>query len=170
MNQKLIIPLSVCLGFLISCSGSLPTEPNLHDFWSNRVIENKNINALYQASSYLSVYSEIYSNNEKTTHNLTVTLSMRNTSSIDTVFILSANYFNTEGHLIKSYFDHPIYILPLETAELVVTEKGGTGGNFIFDWATENSKLEPIFEAVMISTSGQQGISFVTQGIKRTSE
>ena len=168
MNQKIIVPLVVCLGFLVSCSGSIPTEPNLHDFWSQRTIKNKNINALYQASSYLSVYSEIYSNNEKTTHNLTVTLSMRNISSADTIFILNANYYNTEGHLIKSYFEHPIYILPLETAELVITEKGGTGGNFIFDWASNGPEIEPLFEGVMISTSGQQGISFVTQGVKRS--
>jgi hypothetical protein len=158
------------MGLFIGCTSKKTTTPRLHDFWSTRTIPHQHVDSLYHASSYLSVYSEIYSNKEKTTHKLTVTIGMRNISSKDTVYILGADYYDTQGSLIKTYFEHPIYILPLETAELVLSENdegGGTGGNFIFEWASANSTIEPLFEAVMISTSGQQGISFVTQGVKR---
>ena len=47
-----------------------------------------------------------------------------------------------------------------------IDREGGTGANFIFEWAIKRKSNEPIFESVMISTSGQQGLSFTTQGIR----
>jgi len=55
----------------------------------------------------------------------------------------------------------------LETVEIVIDQEdqtGGTGANFIFYWRTCSKKIEPLFEGVMISTYGQQGLSFTTQG------
>ena len=57
----------------------------------------------------------------------------------------------------------------METVEIVIDEmdeQGGTGANFMFDWAMKKTSNEPLFEGVMISTSGQQGLSFTTQGRK----
>ncbi len=47
-----------------------------------------------------------------------------------------------------------------------IDKEGGTGANFIFEWTIKRKSNEPIFESVMISTSGQQGLSFTTQGIR----
>nr|WKN37869.1 DUF3124 domain-containing protein [Tunicatimonas sp. TK19036] len=139
--------------------------------WKQRSIElDMNDSLLVQASSYLSVYSEIYQLTQGLTYSLTATVSIRNISSADSVFITRADYYNTQGDLIRTYLDNPIYVKPLETIEIVIDERdkdGGTGANFIFEWATRKEELEPHFEAVMISTTGQQGISFTTQGIKR---
>ena len=118
----------------------------------------------------MAVYSEIYQRSEGLTYDLTTTVSIRNISSTDSVFILRADYFNTKGDPIRTYFDYPIVVQPLETIEIVIDEAdktGGSGANFIFDWATPPGAHEPFFEAVMISTTGQQGLSFTTQGIKR---
>jgi hypothetical protein len=76
-------------------------------------------------------------------------------------------YFNTKGDLIRTYFNKMIFIAPMETVEIVIDEKdkvGGTGANFLFDWKIKPNTNEPAFEGVMISTSGQQGISFTTHG------
>ena len=54
----------------------------------------------------------------------------------------------------------------METLDIVIDEddvSGGTGSNFIFDWQTPKDCPEPIFEAVMSSTVGSQGLSFTTQ-------
>jgi hypothetical protein len=115
------------------------------------------------------VYSRIYSFTEQKTHNLTVTASIRNTSLSDTVYISKAEYYNSHGKPIQSYLDSPIYIAPLETIEIVIDEvdqKGGTGANFIFEWEKKPDTSEPLFEGVMISTYGTQGLSFTTQGIR----
>ncbi|MBK8501815.1 MAG: DUF3124 domain-containing protein [Saprospiraceae bacterium] len=125
--------------------------------------------SLIQGHSYLSVYSQIYSNTEHRTHNLTATISIRNVSEMDSIYIIKAMYFDTEGHLLHNYFENPVYIRPLETVAIVIAQKdneGGTGANFLFDWATRPGTAEPLFEGIMISTSGQQGLSFTTNGIR----
>lgn len=138
--------------------------------WEKRSAQKTELESLTMGSTYLSVYSEIYQITENRTYHLTVTVSMRNISSQDSVYIFSTKYYNTKGDLIRTYFDKPIYIAPLETVEIVINEgdkEGGTGGNFVFEWASPNPINEPHFEAVMISTTGQQGLSFTTRGIKR---
>lgn len=136
--------------------------------WEKRRATEKISDSLTNGQSYLSIYSEIYSESEHRTINLTATISLRNINTTETIYIKKASYYDTKGHLIRTYFEYPIYIKPLETIEIIIDEKdtaGGSGANFVFDWAMENMVHEPIFEAVMISTSGQQGISFATRGI-----
>lgn len=85
----------------------------------------------------------------------------------DTIYIEKAAYFDTKGKLIRNYFNKPIFLAPMETVEIVIDEadrEGGTGANFHFDWKIPGEASEPFFEGVMISTSGQQGLSFTTQG------
>ncbi|MCB9298541.1 MAG: DUF3124 domain-containing protein [Lewinellaceae bacterium] len=138
--------------------------------WEKRRITLSQPDSLSHGSTYLSIYSEIYDRNVQITHPLTATVSMRNKSSTDSVYIHRADYYSTDGRLIRTYFDHPIFIRPLETIEIVIDQsdkEGGTGANFIFEWSAQKGALEPFFEAVMISTTGQQGISFTTQGVKR---
>lgn len=135
--------------------------------WDKRKADLSGMDSLQSGRTYLSVYSEIYSQDEHQTHDLTATISMRNTSTSDTIYVLKAEYFDTKGQSIRTYFNQPIFLAPLETVEIVIDEldrSGGSGANFIFDWQKEKQTYEPIFEAVMISTYGQQGISFVTQG------
>lgn len=162
--------LSIFIGLLFVSCAKEPKQSAINPInWKKRSI-NLNDSLLFKGSSYLSVYSEIYSQSDHRVHSLTVTVSMKNISSTDSTFILKADYFDTEGNLIRTYFDKPIFLKPLETIEIVISEKdteGGTGGNFIFEWASRTEKSEPLFEGVMISTSGQQGLSFTTQGIKR---
>jgi hypothetical protein len=135
--------------------------------WEKRKAQLPGEDSLFTGKTYLSVYSQIYSLTEHRTHDLTATISMRNTSDADTIYILKADYFDTHGQLIRHYFDHPIYLTPMETVEIVIDEvdrEGGTGANFIFQWQTKPTTAEPLFEGVMISTSGQQGLSFTTTG------
>lgn len=136
--------------------------------WKKRAV-NTLTDSLIQGTSYLSVYSEIYSQTEHITHDLTATISLRNANRNDTIYIDKAEYFDTQGNSIRSYFNTTIYIAPMETVEIVIDEtdrEGGTGGNFLFDWKIKPSSTEPLFEAIMISTSGQQGLSFSTAGIR----
>ncbi|TYA58245.1 DUF3124 domain-containing protein [Formosa maritima] len=156
-----------CMLF-VSCQKNEQTDDIDPINWKKRSIELPVTDSLKKGSSYLSVYSEIYSITEHRTIALTVTVSLRNVSVTEPVYLLEASYYNTKGDLIRTYFKDPILLNPLETIEIIIDEKdthGGSGANFIFDWALNESGHEPLFEAVMISTSGQQGISFTTQGV-----
>ncbi|MEP2024403.1 DUF3124 domain-containing protein [Reichenbachiella sp.] len=135
--------------------------------WGDRTVKSATLDSLMSGETYLSVYSQIYSSKEKRTHNLTATVSVRNTNNLDSVYIEKVEYYNTAGKLIKSFINQPVFISPMETIEIVLSEdvlKGGTGANFLFYWKKKDRTPEPFFEALMISTSGQQGISFTTQG------
>ncbi len=137
--------------------------------WEKRTIVLKQTDSLTRGTTYLSVYSQIYSQTEHRAHDLTATLSIRNTNKMDTVFINKAVYFDTEGHAIRTYIDKTIFIAPMETVEIIINERdkaGGTGANMLFDWTIMPNSNDPYFEAIMISTSGQQGLSFTTQGKK----
>lgn len=154
---------------IISCEN--PKEISSFDpvKWEKRTIDISQKDSLEVGKTYLSIYSQIYSVSEHKTHNLTAMVSLRNTSPSDTIYLLKADYHDTKGHLIRTYFDKAIYLSPLETIEIVIEEvdvEGGTGSNFIFDWKMPKSASEPLFEGIMNSTTGQQGISFVTDGIR----
>ena len=135
--------------------------------WSKRKVNIEEKNSLSFGKSYLSVYSQIYSFTQKRKYNLTGMISMRNVSEKDTIYFSRADYFDTEGNKIRTYFDFPIYVLPMETLEIVIDQddiEGGTGSNFLFEWIIPNNCPEPLFEGVMNSMQGTQGISFVTHG------
>lgn len=136
--------------------------------WEAHKADISDTENLFNGKSYLPVYSHIYHLYEHRTFDLTVTVSIRNISAKDSVYILKADYFNTEGNKIRQYLKHPVFLKPMETIEIIIEEEdteGGSGANFVFEWAVENEKNPPLFEAVMISTYGQQGLSFTTRAV-----
>lgn len=136
--------------------------------WSKRAISGLSRDSMYTETVYLPVYSEIYNFSEKNKQPLTVTVSIRNTSETDSVYVDYAKYFDTKGKLIRTYFDKTIYLSPMETVEIVVDEKdveGGTGANFMFSYKAEKGVSKPLIQAVMVSSINLQGVAFVTNGI-----
>lgn len=175
--SKQWFPLWLFLAILVACqprvdqpAGAPRALPGNVIGSEHQVTAQRATDTLHRGSTYLSVYPEIYSFSQRQVHPLTATVSLRNISSTDTVFVQRADYYNTGGTLVHAYVEKPIYLKPLETIEIVIDEAnnaGGTGANFIFEWSSPHARTEPRFEAVMISTAGQQGLSFVTQGIRR---
>lgn len=166
--MKNVITICFLMVLSYSCHRLQETElPSKPDFSSKETTLNPKDSTLTFGTSYLSVYSDIYSYSEHTRHNLTATISLRNLSEDNSLIISRADYYDTSGNAIKNYFNKPIKLNPLETVNIIIDEEdesGGTGANFIFDWAIKESAPEPLFEAVMISTKGQQGLSFTTIG------
>jgi hypothetical protein len=164
---KLIPLLLFSLLFIFSCSEreiqGIPQSIN----WEDRVADLSKTDALITGSTYLSTYAEIYRITEKEYRSLAATVSLRNINKTSPVFIHKIEYFNTTGVLVKSFLSKSIYIAPMETLEIVIEQsdiKGGTGANFVFDWSKEPDSKEPFFEAVMVSSTGNQGFAFTTTG------
>lgn len=154
---------------MVACSSWEGERPDNKAQWVGKEVSATRVDSLVGGKSYLSVYSQIYSFSEQRLHDLTATISIRNVNPQDSIFLLSADYYGTNGDLIHSYLPGAIGLAPLETISIVIEEvdkTGGVGANFLFDWKTEDQVLPPHFEAVMISTLGQQGLSFTTQGIR----
>ena len=164
--KPLIILLIIGL-ILQSCQEPVEMSSVSKVNWEKRFLEPSQKDSLVRGKTYLSVYSQIYSQTESRRHNLTATVSMHNMNIKDTIYIKKAEFFNTDGNSIRTYFDNTIFIAPMATVQIIIDEEdksGGTGANFIFEWIVKPGSNEPFFEAVMISTSGQQGLSFSTQG------
>jgi hypothetical protein len=116
---------------------------------------------------YVPAYSHIYHGDRATPFYLTVTLSIRNTDPAHPITIVSGDYFDTDGKLLKRYLDGEIRLASMASTHYVVKESdkgGGSGANFIVKWKSDAKVTEPIIETVMISTATQQGISFTSRG------
>lgn len=162
--RKLLLFCLLAFGF-IACNSNVGKDKPVKIDWDQRMAEIEPIDSLETGKSYLSVYSQIYSLSQHKKYNLTAMVSLRNASETDTIYILKSDYYGTHGNLIKHYIDKPVYLLPMETLEIVIDESdesGGTGANFTFDWAMPKNSPEPIFEGLMSSTVGTQGLSFTT--------
>jgi hypothetical protein len=156
---------------LLLFSSCIDNNPNLNAegqdvFQANAVYVEKDSLA-YMDTVYVPIYSEIYNESKDVIFHLTATLSIRNTSMQDSFYVKGVDYYDTNGDLVRKYLEKTILLKPLQTIEYVIEEKddaGGTGANFIIIWGADQSDLKPMFQGVMISTHGQQGLSFTTEG------
>jgi hypothetical protein len=169
---KSILPvLAIPLSFLlVSCEAEEKFTPALDtDSWAAIRAKVPEGDSLIHGKSYLSVYAQMYSYNSMRKYNLTNMISLRNVSEEDTIYLLRADYYNTHGDKIRTYFDHPVYVVPQQTLEIIIEDKddeGGTGSNFVFEWKTPQHCPEPLFEGVMNSMDGGQGIAFTTHAVR----
>jgi len=124
---------------------------------------------------YVPVYSHIYIGDREFPFNLTVTLSIRNIDPTHPIEIVSVDYVCSNGKLLQKHLKNPIKLNAMASTRYIVNESdkgGGSGANFIVRWKSDNNVNEPIIEGIMIGSSMQQGISFVSRGkaIKEHSE
>lgn len=116
---------------------------------------------------YVPVYSHVYHGDYERKILLTGILSLRNTDPTQAITIVKADYYDSDGRLIKSYLPKPITLKPMASTRFIVKEsdtQGGSGANFLVQWRAETEVNEPIMEGVMIGAAGQQGISFTSRG------
>lgn len=116
---------------------------------------------------YVPVYSHIYYGEKSKQFLLAATLSIRNTDPQYPITVLSAQYFDSDGSLVRNYMNEPIELRPMASSYIYVKESdtsGGSGANFIVKWKSEHTVNEPVIESIMIGASAGQGISFVCPG------
>ncbi|WP_425392380.1 DUF3124 domain-containing protein [Ekhidna sp.] len=116
---------------------------------------------------YVPIYSDIYIDATNQKSLLAATLSIRNTSYTDSLFISKIDYFNTDGKLVRRYLENQISLRPMATINYVIEREdnsGGSGANFIVKISAKNSTVKPIIQAIMIGQYGNKGFSFTTDG------
>lgn len=162
--------LTLYLLFLAACD--IESNPNLttkgEDKLERHEIFIEDVSWNFLDTVYVPIYSDIYSETRDVRFDLTATLSIRNTSITDSIYLKVIDYYDTEGKLVRQYIDENLLLKPMQSIDYVIDEKdriGGTGANFILVWGAKSKQLKPIFQGVMVSTAGQQGISFLTEGV-----
>jgi hypothetical protein len=120
-----------------------------------------------EASVYVPAYAQIRVGSGRGRLDLATTLSIHNSSRDTPIVLRSVSYHNTEGELVEQHLGRPVALRPLGTIEVFVREddqRGGSGANFVVNWASVYPVPEPVIEAVMIGRVGATGYSFVSQG------
>jgi hypothetical protein len=64
---------------------------------------------------YVPIYSSIYYEDGKRTLELAATLSIHNVNPDRSITVTRADYYNSDGKLIKKYVDKPTVLTPLQT-------------------------------------------------------
>ncbi len=115
------------------------------------------------------LYMPIYSNipyGDKHNLDLSAFLAVHNTDLKHQIKITKADFFNTDGRLVKSFISSDQQINPLATVIFTILQKdqSGTGANFLVEWMADQPVNEPLIESIMKDLSGNRGISFLSQG------
>jgi hypothetical protein len=114
---------------------------------------------------YVPVYSHIYTEAGTSSIALATTLSIRNTSFAENIYISNIVYYGSQGEVLKRYLGSTLMLRPMHSIEFMVerTEaKRGLGANFVVNWGAAKTGAAPLIQTVMVETG--TGISFVTQG------
>lgn len=170
-TMKLNLLGSLCIVVLLtSCE---PQNPNVDETGKDQLKsleldhEIDRSGMAYTDLVYVPIYSDIYVDDENQNCLLAATLSIRNTSYQDSLFVSKIDYFNTAGELVKNYLESPISLPPMATINYVVEQHddtGGSGANFIVALSSKNTTIRPVIQAIMIGHCSIKSISFSTDG------
>lgn len=164
---RLLILFGICV---LSCDKNNPNNEtkNVLSDRQSEINSAKIDSGTINKKVYVPIYSDIYNRSKDTKVLLTATLSIRNTSETDTLYIGRVDYYNTEGNLVRKYIESSIYLKPMESIAYVIEEDddvGGVGANFMLEWYA-NKPIQPLFQAVMMSGLGNKAFSFTTEGFE----
>lgn len=170
MNLRKLIILPIVILSMTSCSKQNPNlnEKGKDEFQSLEVKKEINKdNFEFQDRIYVPIYSDIYVDSNNPKQLLSATLSIRNTSFNDSLFVSSVDYYNTEGKLVKSFLENTISLPPMATVNYVIEkddDTGGSGANFIVDLSSKSLSEKPLIQAIMVGEFSNKAFSFKTDG------
>jgi Protein of unknown function (DUF3124) len=124
-------------------------------------------NLTIAGSFYVPVYSSVSMSQGRLRGDFSVTLSVHNASETKPLVLKRIAYFDTVGKMVESYLKAPIALKPFSTIEVFIAAtdvRGGTGANFVVDWAATSDIAEPAVEALMVGSVGNGHYAFISQG------
>ena len=124
-------------------------------------------NLAVSGAFYVPVYSSVSMNPGKLRADFSVTLSVHNASETRPLVLKRIAYFDTSGKMVESYLKSPVALKPFATVEVFIPAndvRGGTGANFVVDWAATGEIAEPAVEALMVGGVGAGHYAFISQG------
>ena len=143
------------------------TAPGIEQTFANSLTTIPTENLGVAGAFYIPAYSSVSMSQGKTRADFSVTLSIHNASETRPLVLKRIAYFDTGGKMVESYLKAPIALKPFSTVEVFVPTtdvRGGTGANFVVDWAATGEIAEPVVEALMLGGLGSGHYAFVSQG------
>lgn len=123
-------------------------------------------------SVYVPVYSHISHGNLDSQGQpmallLSTMLSIRNTDPAQTITVMSARYYDTDGKVLREYVAKPMTLGTMGSTEYFIEHRdksGGSGANFVVEWISDKPVNPPIIESVNAYFFGTQSVAFTSPG------
>jgi len=115
--------------------------------------------------AYRSFY-QIYGST-RDSYALTSTVLLFNIDPKQGIEVLSVDFFDSSGKLLKNLIDAPLLIKPRNSKEITIqprTQPEDCGAHLIVRWKSNQPANAPVVEVLMVGQVLNRGISFSTQG------
>jgi len=159
--------LVAALACLIAAPAAEAQTGGIEQNFANSLTSVPAENLAVSGAFYVPVYSSVSMSQGKLRADFSVTLSIHNASETRPLVLKRIAYFDTAGKLVENYLKSPIALKPFATIEVFIATtdvRGGTGANFVVDWAAAGEIAEPAVEALMVGSIGPGHYAFVSQG------
>jgi len=156
-----------CLLMMRTPAAQAQTAPGIEQTFSGSLTAMPSEILGVSGAFYVPVYSSVSISQGKVRADFTVTLSIHNASETRPLVLRRIAYFDTNGKMVENYLKAPVALKPFSTVEVFVPTtdvRGGTGANFVVDWAATGEIAEPVVEALMFGGLGSGHYAFISQG------
>ncbi len=169
MRNTLFVVLFLA-SWLYACE---PKDPNINDKGQDELSARATSTPIQQSevefdgTYYVPIYSDIYVGDNIPKELLAATLSLRNTSFVDTLFISTIDYYDTDGAIVRSFIDQQIAISPMATVNYVIDRDdntGGPGAHFVVDIHARSPLVKPLVQAIMVGEYSNKAFAFESDG------
>jgi hypothetical protein len=163
----LFLAVAACLLAVHPPFAEAQASPGIEQSFANSLTVLPSENLAVSGAFYVPVYSSVAMSQGKLRADFSVTLSVHNASETRPLVLKRIAYFDTSGKMVESYLTAPIALKPFATVEVFVATtdvRGGTGANFVVDWASAGEIAEPAVEALMVGGVGSGHYAFISQG------
>jgi Protein of unknown function (DUF3124) len=155
------------LSTLYGPTASAQTAGTIEQNFANSLTAIPTENLAVSGALYVPVYSSVSMSQGRVRADFSVTLSVHNASETRPLVLKRIAYFDTSGKIVESYLKSPVALKPFSTIEVYIAAndvRGGTGANFVVDWAATGEIAEPTAEALMVGSVGTGHYAFISQG------
>lgn len=161
--------LAILAGLCVLHGSSAAAQPagSIEQAFAGSLTTMPSENLAVSGSFYVPVYSSVSMSAGRLRGDFSVTLSVHNASETKPLVLKRVAYFDTSGKMVESYLKAPVALKPFSTIEVFIAAtdvRGGTGANFVVDWAATSEIAEPAVEALMVGSVGPGHYAFISQG------
>ena len=165
--RSLGLVVGLLLHGLVSAPAALAQSGDLEQKFANSLTTPPQGGLPVSGGFYVPAYSSVSMSQGKLRVDFSVTLSVHNASETQPLVLKRIAYFDTAGKMVQSYLKAPVALKPFATIEVFIPAddvRGGTGANFVLDWAAAGEIAEPVIEALMVGNVANAHYAFISPG------
>ncbi|OKO85720.1 DUF3124 domain-containing protein [Bradyrhizobium sp. AS23.2] len=166
MRKRLFAAMLLCL-LAYSVPAAAQSKVNIEQNFADSLTAMPKEELAVSGGFYVPAYSSVAMSQGKLRVDFSVTLSVHNASETQPLVVKRIAYFDTTGKQVESYLKVSVALKPLATVSIFIPNddvRGGTGANFIVDWAATGEIAEPVVEALMVGGVANAHYAFISQG------